>query len=78
MKTIECMDCGHVMNAPLRGVRKRCIPCAEIAKRTLYDGLLHPNKSQLIRRSKQKEDDTAAKRGHLEVFMGLDYADQLV
>lgn len=79
MNEILCMDCGCVMNTQLLGRRrKRCVPCGDIARRTIYEGISMPNKRDLIRHAKQKEDDSYAKRGHLEAFMGLDYPDQII
>lgn len=67
-KTIKCVDCGFETVVALRGNTKRCRDC-RLAYRSDYKAKY---------RAIERPEDKAAKRGHLEAFMGLDYADQLV
>lgn len=83
-KMVECIVCGEWMHKPVKGRRQYCEPCL-IERRREYLKKWRSNPNKIVKVHKQRKntkqsvlDEINSKKGHLEAFMGLDYADQLV
>lgn len=78
MKTLikNCIDCGEEITVSAKGRTLRCDPCRKIYHK-VYSGLY--NKSYKRKEVKiQEDEESAMKRGHLEVFMGTEFGDQII